>query len=532
MKQNRVSSGQNQLAEWLYERCESIRYPGGTEALIESILQIIHKNDDSSSQSYLFELLGDNDGAMALLIDVMERHSQLKQLSIKEAIQATKQTSSFSSKPTPAPSSKSSKSTSLNNSMDWLLESGFSEAYLHQERLLGLQKNRVASIDTWKDNLAPEGTLEYHEKINLTAGSDRKHGVGYEEVFIPAPPRLPKPQNSELVDISTLESWAQLAFEGTKYLNRIQSIVYPSAYNSAENILVCAPTGAGKTNIAMLTFLQLVKQHIFDGRLDKEAVKAIYIAPMKALAQEVVAKFSERLAKLGFVVKEFTGDMQLTKAEIEASNLIVTTPEKWDVVTRKGGEGSLGTLVSLIIIDEVHLLADERGAVIETIVARTQRYVESSQSMVRLVGLSATLPNYKDVAVFLNVNLKTGLHFFGPEFRPVPLDQTIIGVTEKSRAKKNDLMNKIAYDKMVHALERDKQIMIFVHARKETVRTATAMKDLSGKFATTGLLENIHHEQYLLWKRDVDKSKSVELQQLFACGLGVHHAGEPSTVDP
>ena len=47
-----------------------------------------------------------------------------------------------------------------------------------------------------------------------------------------------------------------------------------------------------------------------------------------------------------------------------------------------GGDKSLGTLVTLLIIDEVHLLADERGAVIETIVARTQRYVESSQKLV------------------------------------------------------------------------------------------------------------------------------------------------------
>jgi len=51
---------------------------------------------------------------------------------------------------------------------------------------------------------------------------------------------------------------------------------------------------------------------------------------------------------------------------------------------RIGGDKSLGTLVTLLIIDEVHLLADERGAVIETIVARTQRYVESSQKLVRI----------------------------------------------------------------------------------------------------------------------------------------------------
>lgn len=74
--------------------------------------------------------------------------------------------------------------------------------------------------------------------------------------------------------------------------------------------------------------------------------------------------------------------MQLTRQEVLESQLLVTTPEKYDVVTRKGGDGSLGTMVSLIIIDEVHLLAEDRGAVLETIVARTQRYIESSQHMV------------------------------------------------------------------------------------------------------------------------------------------------------
>jgi replicative superfamily II helicase len=52
----------------------------------------------------------------------------------------------------------------------------------------------------------------------------------------------------------------------------------------------------------------------------------------------------------------------------------------------------------LLILDEVHLLNEDRGPVIETLVARTLRQVESTQSMIRIVGLSATLPNYKDVA--------------------------------------------------------------------------------------------------------------------------------------
>jgi len=57
---------------------------------------------------------------------------------------------------------------------------------------------------------------------------------------------------------------------------------------------------------------------------------------MKALAAEMTRSFSSKLSSLGLSVKELTGDMQLTKKEILETQMLVTTPEKWDVVTRKG----------------------------------------------------------------------------------------------------------------------------------------------------------------------------------------------------
>lgn len=57
---------------------------------------------------------------------------------------------------------------------------------------------------------------------------------------------------------------------------------------------------------------------------------------MKALASEMTASFGKRLKGLGITVKELTGDMKLTKTEVQQTQMIVTTPEKWDVVTRKG----------------------------------------------------------------------------------------------------------------------------------------------------------------------------------------------------
>ena len=80
----------------------------------------------------------------------------------------------------------------------------------------------------------------------------------------------------------------------------------------------------------------------------------------------------------GTVVRELTGDMQLSKKELAETQVIVTTPEKWDVITRKGGDVAVAQAVKLLIIDEVHLLNDERGPVIETLIARTQRQVAPS----------------------------------------------------------------------------------------------------------------------------------------------------------
>lgn len=60
---------------------------------------------------------------------------------------------------------------------------------------------------------------------------------------------------------------------------------------------------------------------------------------------------------------------------LHVNQMIVTTPEKWDVITRKSSDMSLSMLVKLLVIDEVHLLNDDRGPVIEALVARTLRQV-------------------------------------------------------------------------------------------------------------------------------------------------------------
>jgi len=363
-------------------------------------------------------------------------------------------------------------------------------------------------------------------KMLLPADIKRLNNNVYEEINIPANERPPHNFKFNTVLIDSLDNIAKKAFVGTKQLNLIQSVVFDAAYNSNENLLICAPTGAGKTNIAMLTVLHELKQHITDGVLRKDEFKIVYVAPMKALAAEMVRNFGQRLSALGITVMELTGDMQLSKAEIMKTQMLVTTPEKWDVVTRKStGDVALTQIVRLLIIDEVHLLHDDRGSVIESLVARTLRQVESSQTMIRIVGLSATLPNYMDVARFLHVNRKKGLFFFDGRFRPVPLAQTFIGIKSTNRMQQMQDFNNVCYDKVIEQVRNGFQVMVFVHARNETVRTASVLCEMAKnkghicmfaaeKSATLGeALKQIGH------------SRNRQLRELFPEGFAMHHAG-------
>eukprot|EP00906_Rhabdomonas_costata_P006818 RCo009880 len=367
------------------------------------------------------------------------------------------------------------------------------------------------------------GHFMSNKKCELPAGSFRQQRKGYEEVHVPAV--KPKERTGDLVKISSLPKWAQPAFEGVTELNVVQSALYEAAFQSQENLLLCAPTGAGKTNVAVLTIMSELGKHINpEGGFELDDFKVVYVAPMKALVQEVVANLGARLKAFGINVGELTGDRQLTKAQIGTTQVIVTTPEKWDIVTRKSGDRTYTQLVRLLIIDEIHLLHDDRGPVLEALVARTVRQIEETQEMIRLVGLSATLPNYKDVAHFLRVSKDKGLFHFDNSYRPVPLQQQYVGITEKKPLKRFQLMNEICYEKVMEQAGKN-QILIFVHSRKDTGKTARAVRDMALQADTIGRFLREDSASREILTTEAEGLKHLELKDLLPYGFGIHHAG-------
>lgn len=159
----------------------------------------------------------------------------------------------------------------------------------------------------------------------------------------------------------------------------------------------------------------------------------------------------------------------------------------------------------------------------ESIVARTIRNMEYTSRNVRLVGLSATLPNYKDVARFLRVE-NNGLFYFDASYRPCPLAQQFIGLTEKNSFKKTISMNEACYDKVLEAAGKH-QVIIFVHSRKDTFRTAKFIRDKLLEEDKLHLFVKSDSASVEILRQESEKVKDQGLSDLLPTGFAIHHAG-------
>lgn len=172
----------------------------------------------------------------------------------------------------------------------------------------------------------------------------------------------------------------------------------------------------------------------------------VYIAPLKALARERLKEWRERLGSppLNWTVLELSGDTSIDQSVLRRADILVCTPEKWDLISRGWQtRKNIVFAVQLLVIDEVHLLGEERGAVLEAIVSRT-RFISRllveqdvqqtgppsgspKSEKTRIIGLTTRLANPIDLADWIGVDTKSfgpsmmkGLYNFNHSVRPVP----------------------------------------------------------------------------------------------------------------
>jgi len=157
-----------------------------------------------------------------------------------------------------------------------------------------------------------------------------------------------------------------------------------------KNILVCTPTASGKTLVAQMAALE----SIISGR-----GKAIYIVPLKALANEKFKQFKKDFGDK-YKIALSIGDLDKTDGYLASYDIVICTAEKLDSLTRHHASWLSG--IGCIIIDEIHLLNDAtRGPTLEIIIVMLKQIVPRAQ----MIGLSATIGNEKELAEWLEATL-------------------------------------------------------------------------------------------------------------------------------
>lgn len=173
------------------------------------------------------------------------------------------------------------------------------------------------------------------------------------------------------------------------------------ALEAGNNVLVAAPTGAGKTVVA--DFAVYLAQEL--------NVKAFYTTPIKALSNQ---KYHDLVDVYGAdQVGLLTGDNSINA---EANIVVMTTEVLRNMLYERS---TTLTALRYVILDEVHYLADRfRGPVWEEVI------IHLPQS-VKIVGLSATVSNVEDFSTWIeSVRGTTSLVI--SEHRPVPLEQHVM----------------------------------------------------------------------------------------------------------
>lgn len=156
-----------------------------------------------------------------------------------------------------------------------------------------------------------------------------------------------------------------------------------------KSLLVCTPTASGKTLIAEMAAMK----HILEGG------KAVYIVPLIALASEKYKEFKRKYGHLCRIAISI-GDLDSSDPYLSDYDFIICTSEKLDSLIRHHSPWL--SLVSLVVVDEVHLLNDvERGPTLEILITVLKKLL----SNVQILALSATIGNPEELASWLGAAL-------------------------------------------------------------------------------------------------------------------------------
>ncbi|MDE1810811.1 MAG: DEAD/DEAH box helicase [Candidatus Micrarchaeota archaeon] len=280
-----------------------------------------------------------------------------------------------------------------------------------------------------------------------------------------------------------------------------------------KHMLVASPTASGKTLIAEMAAVNSI---ISKGR------KAIYIAPMRALATE---KFEEFKAAYPYIKAAISiGDLDSNDLWLSNYDMMFFSTEKFDSLLRHGLEWLQS--IGCIIFDEVHMLGDSsRGPTLELLITKL-----GTMSNAQVLALSATVGNADELGKWLNAEIVKS------DFRPVTLQKGVVHEDQlyysKDNSRKLDSRelaggSRIPETRIIEdTLEQKKQVLLFYSSKRNTESAAVRMSRHTLPYLNAEEKKRLAEvSQKVLNSLSNPTEQCKKLATLIESGVAFHHAG-------
>lgn len=275
--------------------------------------------------------------------------------------------------------------------------------------------------------------------------------------------------------------------------------------------VLSVPTAAGKTLISELAMLRGILE---------ERGKALYIVPLKALANQKYQEFKEKYNPLGVKVAISTGDFDSKDPRLKKYDIIVASSEKADSLIRHGVEWLQD--LSVVVADETHLIdSPERGPTLEVTLTRLRELNPHLQFLL----LSASLSNAEDLAEWI------GGELIESSFRPVKLYEGIyhngtIRFAQKEAYSVEDGRKRPVIALAKDTLEKEKQAIVFVSTRRSAEAVARRLSKVTRGYLTKEekqKVRDLSDDIYHVLSHPTEQCEKIA--KYVKRGAAFHHAG-------
>jgi helicase len=304
-----------------------------------------------------------------------------------------------------------------------------------------------------------------------------------------------------------------VAARGIRELTPPQELAIEKGLLKGKNIVVASPTASGKTLIAEIASVNSI---LSTGK------RAIYIAPMRALASEKYNEFKETYPYISSAIS--IGDLDSNDLWLKNYKMLFFSTEKFDSLIRHGIDWMQS--VGCIIFDEVHMLGDlSRGPTLELLITKLSVLCDA-----QIIALSATIGNSDEIASWMKAELVQS------DYRPVKLLKGVVhegnayyyeGKSAKESKKELLGSSKISDMRLLEdTMLQKKQALIFYSTKRSTESGAAKFSNyISGTLTKEDIAELKETSARALNVLDRPTEQCIKLSSMIEKGIAFHHSG-------